>query len=107
MLVPPSNPRSRKPDSDKGKRAWKLTEGWELALRIAEDCRRKFMQKVTTIEDMEIRSTEALELLTKSVRSIPRRSAYTSRQSSSCLTPAELKDLACQTVESMLRASLS
>jgi len=40
-------------------------EGWELALHIAEDCRQKFMEKVTTIEDMEIRSTEALELLTK------------------------------------------
>jgi hypothetical protein len=51
--------------SAKGKRARKSTEGWELALRMAEDCRQKFMEKVTTIEDMEIRSTEALELLTK------------------------------------------
>ena len=41
------------------------TEGWELALRIAEDCCQTFMKKVSTIEDMEIQSTEALELLTK------------------------------------------
>jgi hypothetical protein len=49
----------------KGNRTRKSAEGWELALRIAEECRQKFMEKVTTIEDMEIRSTEALELLTK------------------------------------------
>jgi hypothetical protein len=41
------------------------TEGWEFALHIAEDCCQKFMEKVSTIEDMEIQSTEALELLTK------------------------------------------
>ena len=40
-------------------------EGWELALRMAEDCRQKLVEKVINIEDMEIRSTEALELLTK------------------------------------------
>jgi hypothetical protein len=51
--------------SAEGKRAGKSTEGWDLALNIAEDCRQKFMEKVTTIEDMEIKSTEALELLTK------------------------------------------
>jgi hypothetical protein len=53
--------------SAKLKQTRKSTEGWELALRIniAEDCRQRFMEKVTTIEDMEIRSTEALELLTK------------------------------------------
>jgi hypothetical protein len=51
--------------SIKGKRARKSTEGWELALNIAEDCRKKFMENVTAIEDMEVRSTEALELLTK------------------------------------------
>jgi hypothetical protein len=38
-------------------------EGWEeLALSSAEDCRRKLKEKVTTIEDMEIRSAAALEL---------------------------------------------
>lgn len=51
--------------SAKGKRARELTEGWELALNIAEDCRKKFMENVTTIKDMEVKSTEALELLTK------------------------------------------
>jgi hypothetical protein len=40
-------------------------EGWDLALNVAEECRKKFMEDVTTTEDMEIRSTEALELLTK------------------------------------------
>ncbi|KAI0286179.1 hypothetical protein BC826DRAFT_918404 [Russula brevipes] len=93
--------------SAKEKRARKSTEGWELALRTAEECRLKFMETVTTIEDMEVRSTEALDLLTKSVRSIPRFSAYTTRHSSSCLTSAELKDLASQAVESTLRVSLS
>ncbi|KAF8496730.1 hypothetical protein F5888DRAFT_361236 [Russula emetica] len=81
--------------------------GLTVALNFAEDCRQKFMEKATTIEDMEIRSTEALELLTRSVRSIPRYSAYTTKQRSNCLTPAELKDLARQTVESTLQASLS
>lgn len=93
-----------KPHSAKGKQAQK---GWDLALNFAEDSRKKFMENVTTSEDMEIRSTEALELLTKSVSSIPRYSAYTSMQRSDCLTPAELKDLACQCVESTLQASLS
>jgi flagellar biosynthesis/type III secretory pathway chaperone len=51
--------------SAKGERARKLTEGWELALNIAGDCRKKFMENVTTIKDMEVKSTEALELLTK------------------------------------------
>ena len=40
-------------------------EGWDLALNVAEDCRQKFMEKVTTIEEMEIKSTEALDLLTE------------------------------------------
>jgi hypothetical protein len=51
--------------SAQGKRARKSTEGWELALRMAEECRQKLSENVTTIEDMEIKSTEALELLTK------------------------------------------
>lgn len=51
--------------SAKGKGARKSTEGWELALNIAEDCRKKFMENVTTIKDMEVRSTEAVELLNK------------------------------------------
>ena len=40
-------------------------EELELGLHIAEDCHQKFMEKATTIEDMEIKSTKALELLTK------------------------------------------
>jgi hypothetical protein len=51
--------------SAKGKWARKSTEGWELALNIAEECRKKFMENATTIKDTEVRSTEALELLTK------------------------------------------
>jgi hypothetical protein len=51
--------------SAEGNRAWNSTEDWELALNIAEDCRQKFMEEVTTIEHMEIRSVEAVELLTK------------------------------------------
>lgn len=83
------------------------------------------MEKVTTIEDMEVRSTESrtfdqevmIDLspgtecssytTVTSVRSIPRYSAYTTKQRSSCLTPAELKDLASQTVGSTLQGSLS
>ena len=48
-----------------GLRARRSTEGWEPALNIAEDCRKKVMENVTAIEDMEVRSMEALELLTK------------------------------------------
>jgi hypothetical protein len=84
----------------------KSTDGWDLALDTAEDCRRKFMEKVTTIEEMEVKSTEALELLTKSVRYIPRYSAYTTKKRSSSLTPAELKDHARQIVESTLQEVL-
>ena len=51
--------------SAKGKRERKSTEGWERALNFAEDCRKKFMENVTTVEDMEVKSTEALELLTQ------------------------------------------
>jgi hypothetical protein len=29
-----------------------------LALSIAEDCRQKFIEKVTTVEEMEIRSRQ-------------------------------------------------
>jgi hypothetical protein len=51
--------------SAKVKRARKSTEGWELALRMAVECREKLDEDVTNIEDMEIKSTEALELLAK------------------------------------------
>jgi len=102
-----NTPRPSDDASEQEKWALKSRERWELALRTADECRLKFLETVTTIEDMEVRSTEALELLTKSVRSVPRYSAYTSRHSSSCPTPAELKDLASQAVESALRASLS
>ena len=46
-------------------RPQKSTEGWEHALNIAEDCRKKFMENVSTVKDMEVKSTEALELLTQ------------------------------------------
>jgi hypothetical protein len=49
--------------SAKGNQARLSTDGWEHALNIAEDCRKKFMENVTTIKDMEVKSTEALELL--------------------------------------------
>jgi hypothetical protein len=42
-----------------------------------------------------------------SIRSIPRHSTYTAKQDSNCLTPAELKELACQAVETALQASFS
>jgi len=48
-----------------GKRGRKSTEGWELALHMAEECRQKFTEEVTSIKEMEIKSMEALELLTK------------------------------------------
>ena len=40
-----------------------------------------------------------------SLHFIPRYSMYTSTQISGCLTPVELKDLACQTVKSTLHVT--
>jgi hypothetical protein len=44
-------------------------EQWDVgptcALIKAEECCQKFTEKVTTIEQMETRSTEAVELLTE------------------------------------------
>ncbi|KAI0288566.1 hypothetical protein BC826DRAFT_971488 [Russula brevipes] len=58
-------PRPSDDASEQEKWALKSRERWELALRTADECRLKFLETVTTIEDMEVRSTEALELLTK------------------------------------------
>lgn len=46
--------------STKGKQ---VQDPEELALSIAKECCLKLSENVTTIEDMEIRSIEALELL--------------------------------------------
>ncbi|KAI0298866.1 hypothetical protein BC826DRAFT_967215 [Russula brevipes] len=61
--IVPSNP-PRKPDALE--QAQKSIKGWELALCNAEGCCQKFMEEVTTIEDMEIRSTVHSLVLSRS-----------------------------------------
>ncbi|KAF8816701.1 hypothetical protein BYT27DRAFT_6384297 [Phlegmacium glaucopus] len=70
----------------------KSTSVWESALKLAEECCAKFAEKPTTIQDMERNSNEALELLTKSVHSIPRFSEFTGTMDPS--TIADLRALA-------------
>jgi hypothetical protein len=102
--------------SAKGKRARISTEGWELALNIAEGCRKKFMENVATIKDMEVKSTEALEfsstrrclslVLVRNAHctllllaSVPFHATRHAQQSNKAIAlgPAELKELACHT----------
>jgi len=70
----------------------KLTDCWEVALRLAKQCRDKFDESVETIDDIERNSTAALELLARSVRSIPRASRLTGADDPS--STEEIKDLA-------------
>lgn len=63
----------------------------KAALMLAEDCCAKFKEPATSLPDIEEKANEALGLLTKSVRSIPRASIFTGRQD---YDPAELKALA-------------
>lgn len=44
------------------------TDGWEVALELAQECCAKFEDKVDTIEDVERSSSKALDLLTTEVR---------------------------------------
>lgn len=67
------------------------TEKWELALAFAKQCLNKFQEPVHTIEDVEKQSCEAIGLLTKSVRSIPRVSHRSGKAES---TENELRALA-------------
>jgi len=50
---------------------------WEVALQFAQQCRDKFNEPVATIDDIEVNSTTALELLARSVQQIPRASLFT------------------------------
>ncbi|KAM6496570.1 hypothetical protein JOM56_007043 [Amanita muscaria] len=86
-------------------KAWKSTGGrsrrlpdyrWEAALVLAEDCCAKFKEPATSLPDIEEKANEALGLLAKSVRSIPRASIFTGRQE---YDPAELKALATRVVK--------
>ncbi|KAF5384070.1 hypothetical protein D9615_003421 [Tricholomella constricta] len=74
------------------RRGWISTDKWETALQLAEQCCRKFNEPVDTIEEMEERSTAALELLASSVRSIPRVSCLTGSDDPSSVE--EVRDLA-------------
>ncbi|KIL58137.1 hypothetical protein M378DRAFT_170927 [Amanita muscaria Koide BX008] len=69
---------------------------WEAALVLAEDCCAKFKEPATSLPDIEEKANEALGLLAKSVRSIPRASIFTGRQE---YDPAELKALATRVVK--------
>ncbi|KAF8625008.1 hypothetical protein AX15_005598 [Amanita polypyramis BW_CC] len=74
----------------------KSTEQWELAHVLAMQCLKKFKEPVRTIEDVENQSCEAIRLLTKSVRFIPRFSYYSGKADPS--TESELREVACRIV---------
>jgi len=71
----PSEPGPSQPYNRSGGR--KSTDYWEAALQFAKQCRDKFGESVGTVDNIERNSTAALELLAKSVRSIPRASRLT------------------------------
>jgi len=80
---------SRLPNHNGGR---KSTDRYEVALQLAKQCREKFDESVRTIDDVENNSTAALELLARSVRSIPRVSLLTGKYDPS--STEEIKDLA-------------
>jgi len=71
----------------------KSTDQWEAALALAESCRFKFEEPVSSHQDIEDRANKALGLLTQSVRSIPRASTFTGGVDDPS-TSAELQALA-------------
>jgi len=73
----------------------KSTDQWESALALAEECCAKFKEPPASALDVEEKANEALSLLTKSVRSIPRASTFTGGDDDPS-TPAELKALAAR-----------
>jgi hypothetical protein len=62
MAVPLTHFLQQPTSSTKGKQR-KPTDKWEIALRLALECVEKLSKKVTSIEDMERNSAEALMLL--------------------------------------------
>jgi len=64
----------------------------DIALNFATQCLTKFQERADSVEGIEQRSCEAVELLTKSVRSIPRVSHYSGGEDPS--TEHELRALA-------------
>lgn len=68
------------------------TNCWEVALQLAQQCRDRFNEPVETVDDIERNSNAALELLAKSVRSIPRVSRLTGADDPS--STEEINDLA-------------
>ncbi|EDR03293.1 uncharacterized protein LACBIDRAFT_307360 [Laccaria bicolor S238N-H82] len=65
---------------------------WEVALQLAQQCCDKFKEPVKTVDGIQKNSTAALELLAKSVWSIPRASSLTGAAGPS--STEEIKDLA-------------
>jgi len=64
---------------------------------LAESCCSKFNEPVTSLQDMEDKGNSALELLSQSVRSVPRVSSF-SGESDDLSKPADLKLLATRIV---------
>ncbi|KIL59813.1 hypothetical protein M378DRAFT_84610 [Amanita muscaria Koide BX008] len=75
----------------------KSTDQWEAALVLAERCVDKFNEPIVSIQDIEARANGALELLTKSVCSIPRASSFSGDKDPS--TPTELSALAVAVIK--------
>jgi len=76
----------------------KSTDQRDAALWLAKSCVEKFQDPVASFQDIEGRANGALELLTKSVRSIPRASSF-SGEDNDPSTPAELKTLAAKVIK--------
>jgi hypothetical protein len=92
----------------------KLTPQWDLALNFAKQCLEKFQLSVSSVEDIEKQSSEAIELLMKrhvhdfhvsilqlqtllSCSVIPRYAYFSGKEDP--LTSDELKDLAYRIVK--------
>ncbi|KAF8230837.1 hypothetical protein L208DRAFT_1399821 [Tricholoma matsutake] len=84
----------------------KSTDHWEAALVLAESCCAKFKEPTASLPDIEEKANEALGLLTKSVRSIPRASTFTGGNDDPS-TSAELKALATRVAKETYECYLS
>ncbi|KIM49600.1 hypothetical protein M413DRAFT_112482 [Hebeloma cylindrosporum] len=76
----------------------KSTPHWEVALELAISCVEKLKEPAHTLQDIEERGNLAIELLTRSVRSIPRPGAFSGGDVDPP-APAEVKAMAAKIVD--------
>ncbi|TDL17830.1 hypothetical protein BD410DRAFT_901178 [Rickenella mellea] len=77
---------------------------WRNAFELLKQSRAKFEEKATTVPEIEVKSTEALELLRRAVTCIPRYNTTTSKLDSP--TPVLLEQLATNCVDKWHRDNL-